>query len=126
MDKTKLKTKPVVKEESEEKIRWVNRGGKFYMAPKEGTKERRLILPGKSFMAYPSEIPKAFRNTIKPVNAMVDDEDEIDKNESEYKIVAAKKDPGLFNVINIETRKKVNDEPLSKKEAKAVLVKLQG
>lgn len=111
----------------EQKIKWHNRVGNFYLRSADGKKLGRHILPGKRFMAFPSEIPKAFRDTVRPVNDLVDDDEgtATSVEQDEFKIVKSK-EPGLVDVINARTKKKLNDQPLKKEEAEAVVAQMQG
>jgi hypothetical protein len=112
---------------AEQKIKWHNRAGNFYLRSEDGKKLGRHILPGKRFMAYPHEVPKAFRDTVRPVNEMADDDEELISSveQDEFKIVKSK-EPGLVDVINTRTKKKLNDQPLKKDEAEAVIKQMQG
>jgi hypothetical protein len=110
---------------SDEAILWKNNGGNFYLAKDEdGTGLGKKIIHGRKFMAKPSQIPKAFRDNIRPVHDI--DRDEMEDDDAEFTIVKSKKHEGLFNVKNTSTGKIINDKPLTKKAAKHIVEKMQG
>lgn len=107
------------------KIQWKKIGGGFLRLP------NRIIKPGDVFWAAPSEIPKAFRDSVIPL-----DQNELIKVEvkpaellePEVKVVYEKRlraDGEKYNIYD-SNGKKVNEKALSEEEADMYLKSLQG
>jgi len=127
---------------------WINTRGKFTDA--HGVKH----LPGKTFRADPSEIPKAFRDTIKPFDskaprklpegAVVPPVPVKKQKPTPSKVKVGNPgfdDPGpetvtkyeiqsrggsWYDVVNLETKKPMNEKALREDSAKELLKGLCG
>lgn len=97
-------------------VKWINKGGRFKMA--DGT----LIERGKTFMATPDQVPKAFRDVIKPVDT-IPKEVEVEPAINIY--TAKARQDGLFDIVD-PRNKVINDKPLAEAEAQEVLSRLNG
>jgi hypothetical protein len=113
MERTKIAAKKVP---VEKRIKWINKGGKFRM--RDGT----VILPGKTFMAAPSDVPEAFRDVLKPVD-VIPKEAEFEVAPNIYTSQA--REDGAFDILD-SRGKVVNDKPLNEVDAKEVLDRLNG
>lgn len=95
-------------------IKWKNLGGTFRM--REG---KKIVKPNEVFDAFPHEIPQAFRDCIKPVDAQEPSKaDIIQVVSSSYEIKS--KGPGLYNVVDGQG-KVINEKGLSVQAAKELL-----
>ena len=106
----------------EQPMSWKNLTGIFHLRRKDGTEED--IGPGQTFLASPKEVPRAFRDTIKPV-----DPSELEARvnpplnvvDPGYRVVPGKV-PGRFNVV--DGQGKVMSGGLDKAAADAFLESL--
>lgn len=111
-------SKTIEKDTLVEKFRWKNGGGSARLTI-DGTK--RIIKPGEVFYAKEEDIPAAFRNTIRPLEAIVHKEPAPVKKAvtPKYRVVPSiesKEEEELFDVIN-SRGKKMNEVPLDKETA---------
>jgi hypothetical protein len=94
-------------------VKWKNLSGTFRM--REG---KRIIKPNETFDAHPDEIPKAFRDTVVPVNPESIVEPPLQIASGTYEIKS--RGPGLYNVVDGQG-KIVNEKGLSAQAAKELL-----
>lgn len=96
-------------------VKWVNNGGPFYM--KDGVR----IPNGEIFFAHPNDVPKAFRDTIVPVdpNALSNASPIEDAVNPTYSI----KQRGASSNYDIfdGQGKRLNDKNLTQEEAQELL-----
>ncbi len=102
-----------------EQILWVNNGGTFRMGE---DRNHQIIKPNQKFEATLTQVPKAFRDVIKPVDA--ERLAEIQKeptviSETSFTIKEAEEDD-MYNVIT-SAGKKMNQHPMSKEKAEETL-----
>lgn len=96
---------------AEEIIRWKKiGGGPLYL-------QNRIIKPGQVFRARPSEISKAFRDTVIPLEDIPEEKPVvIDVKPSNYSIKPRGKSKTWFDVIDAQ-EKVVNEKALTKEQA---------
>jgi len=82
------------------------------------------IKPNQTFLAFPHEIPEAFRDLIKPVNK-ADLEEPPVVLESVTKFAVKERAPGWFDVIEENTGKVLNQSALRKDEAEKLAQELE-
>lgn len=126
---TKLPVKEVtaVQEEVRPKLMYKKMGGGSLRMTLEGKK--RIIKPNETFAAYPEDIPVGFKNLIVCL-----DTPEIQKKASipppvipKEALFGMEKNPnGGWDVVNNETLKPMNTEPLKKAAAQELLDSLNG
>jgi hypothetical protein len=99
----------------------------------------RIIKPGETFWAFPSEIPKAFRDVVIPLDGDVPFKEEKKKEElakqtggkkPAFKVEKREGSPwwDVFNVQEVEgkeVRKKVNEKGLTEEKANKLIEDLQ-
>ena len=113
----RVRTVKVVKEDV--RIRWRNTGGgRLYL------RDKRKILPGETFLAYPHEISLQFRDTIKPLDVIVPKEDTPPPVIVETAYTIKHRGGGLYNVLD-RNDKIVNDKALKKTEALEMVKSLE-
>lgn len=122
MERTKHATRslPVtskVPKEDDPLIKWTVRSGKFT------SKSGKTYKAGKNFMARPSEVPKAFRDIVRPLEALPDETGEKTLPAVENAYELEERADGQFNIVDAQGRA-MNQKPLTKAEAKAILDKL--
>ncbi len=103
--------------QGEKKVRWTNNGGVFYM------KDGRVIQREETFMARPSEVPKAFRDIIKPMEPIVEQEPFVEAVDSAFTLRARPGGSGLFDIV-AGGGKVINERPLTEDDAKEIMAKL--
>lgn len=103
----------VKKDVGSNKIKWRKMGGgSFRMG------DGRIIKPNQEFMAHPDEIPKAFRDTVVPVNPEeLQDKENPVLDVAEDTFVVRERTPGWYDIVNLVTGKPINDAALRKKDA---------
>ena len=130
MERTKSNT---VQNAGEGKVRWKKIGGGSFRIG------NRIIKPGESFSAFPSEIPKAFRDVVIPLNGDVVFKDEKKKEELAKQtggkkpafIIEKREGSPWWDVFNVqevdgkEVRKKVNEKGLIEEKANKLKEDLQ-
>ncbi len=86
---------------------------------------KRLIPPGATFKARQSEIPKAFRDLVQPLEKLptVPETPEVKPVKSVYQVVPRGKSKSPFDVIG-PNGKKMNEQPLSKAVAERLIIDL--
>lgn len=96
---------------AEGKIRWRKTGGgTLYLGG-------RTIKSGKVFWAYPEEIPKDFRDVVRPV----DDLPSPDPVHARTSFEVRSKAGGWFDVVDTVSGKAINEKSLRQEEATALL-----
>lgn len=104
-----------------EKKQWIKQGGGTFRM-----KNGRIIKPMQKFSALESEIPEAFRDTIKElplqtVTIIDNQKQEIsDKDVNTPELQIQERSPGWFDVID-KDGKKVNEQALKEPEAEAMI-----
>ncbi len=94
-------------------IRWIKTGGgSFRMA------NGRIIKPNQTFYAKPEDIPKGFRDLVKPLDDLP--EEAPIKSITVFEM-REHSDGGFFDVVNAKTGKKMNENPLDKETAEIML-----
>jgi hypothetical protein len=104
----------------EQKIRWKKiGGGSLWLLG-------HIIKPGQVFYAKPSDISEAFRDQIVPVDGIpAPNTPPVVGKVSTYKMQPKGKSPSLWEVVNVETGKAVNEKGVTKEKAEAILQDLQ-
>jgi hypothetical protein len=107
----------------EKKIRWKYIGGASFWLGKH------IMKPGQIFQAFPSEIPAAFRDVIKPIDGIEEPPKKIiaGKVATFTKVIRDEKgdaDEDLYDVVN-EKGKKLNGKGLTSDLADEFLKDLQ-
>ena len=108
------KSKKVEEVKEPEKLLWRKIGGGFFIF------ENHMIKPGETFRAHEKDIPKAFKDSIVPVDeaqvkaARAQVAKAVKAQEVHYTLVEVTE--GLWDVVN-EKGKAINDEPLSDEAA---------
>ena len=97
-------------------IRWIKTGGGVHRLA-NGQK----IKEGEKFTARPSEISEVFRNIIRPLDELPD-EQRLDYLSPEFNVKPAGKDK--FNIVD-QTGKVKNEKPLSAIEAEKMIEELK-
>lgn len=97
-------------------------GGSFRLA------DGKIIKPGQTFSAYPSEIPEAFRDQIRPVDK---EKAEVFKDAGvaevfEPKFEKKSKGGGWYDVVNTETGKVMNEASIREEQADELIKALEG
>ncbi len=111
----------------EKKIKWrKNGGGTFRLKPQVGSPKSRgrKIKAYETFDAYPSEIPKAFRDNIVPLETLPDAPEEapVDVAEPDYKL--KRRSGGFYHVLD-SNDKVLTEDALRKDEALAFIERLK-
>lgn len=114
------KVKKALKAEKAKGIKLRKEGGGTFR-----TKKGRIIKPGQTFYAPWEDIPKAFRDTVRPVDpvAAAAEEEKADAvgKESKYFVQAGK--PGWFDVVDADGKKQ-NEKALRSDKADDLLKQL--
>jgi hypothetical protein len=85
----------------EKKIKWRKRGGgTFRLKPKDGQKRGQKIKANEEFEAYPSDIPKAFRDTIIPLGAAPPDPEETPVEVEEPDYTLKHRSGGYYHILD--------------------------
>lgn len=121
-----VKEKPVVEKEKpieidpDPVILWQKIGGGALHLSK------RLIPSGAKFRARVSEIPKAFRDTVVPLEDLPPEpmEAPVEPVKSNYRVVPNEKKEGMFDIVSAEG-KKLNEKPLTKEVAEQFKLDLE-
>jgi hypothetical protein len=97
-------------------IKWRKLGGGSLHLPKQ------LVPPGATFKARASEIPKAFRNMVQPLEELppAPEAPAVKPVKSAYKVVPRGKSKSMFDVIG-PNGKKMNELPLTKATAERLV-----
>jgi len=112
--------------DSNEPIRWIKTGGGSFRLF-----SGKIIKPGQRFTAPLTQIPKAFRDMVIPVDKEISMKD-VTGSEAETPIEQVRKSelkiiqrsPGWFNVVN-EQGKQLNENALRKDEAEELKKQLE-
>lgn len=104
----------------EKEILWIKGGGGTFRITQAG--KHRIIKPNQKFHAKPSEIPKGFRDTIKPLEKLVEAKNTVIVTGSKYTI--KHRSGGWYDVVD-SLGKKVNEKALKKPDVEALLVSLE-
>jgi len=106
-----------MEDEKRSKIKWVNKTGKVSLD--NGKTYKR----GEPFLAHEEEIPKGARDVIKPLDAIPAPAPLVPV--IGFEIVPSKDKPdGWFNVINVMSKKPINNKGLRQEEAELMLSNL--
>ena len=121
MPRTKIKTvsqEVKIDDVQSNLIKWVNRGGAFYM------KDGKRVSRGETFLAAPEDVPLAFRDVIKPVDpaAMVT-EQPLQAVATSFRLKQRGK-TAFYDVVD-DSGKRINEKDLTEQEAKQILDKLR-
>jgi hypothetical protein len=101
------------------KIRWKNTGGgNLYL------RDKRKILPGETFLAYPREVPMGFRDTIKPLDELGGNKENNMPIIVKPKYTLQKKGPVWYDIVD-EKGKKINVKSLKKTDAEEMIKSLE-
>lgn len=86
---------------------------------------KRLIPPGATFKARLSEIPKAFRDVVKPLEELpvIPDKPALKVAKSVFQVVPRGKSKSMFDVIS-PNGKRMNELPLTKAVAERLAIDL--
>lgn len=98
---------------SDGRVEWVNTGGNLFLKGK-------LISRKERFLAHPNDIPKAFRDVVRPVEPLPV-EPTLPAPAGGYE--SRKRADGMFDIVDANG-KVVNDKPMSEVDAKSILSKL--
>ena len=112
----------------EKKIRWQKTGGgTFRLKPLEGSTRKRgkKIKSMEIFNAYPSEIPKGFRDNIKALDELPPDPSETPVDVAEPEYTVKHRSGGYYHILD-SNGKQVTEEALKKDEALARIKELKG
>jgi len=118
-------------DDGEQEVWWKKLGGGSFTLKQWNEVSQKyksqIIKPKQTFKAKPSEIPKAFRDVVVPLEPLPD---ELEKEipglaPTSYEVIENTDEPGSFDIINVSTRKALNAKPLSKAKAEAILSGLQ-
>jgi hypothetical protein len=102
----------------EKKIRWKNTGGgNLYL------RDKRKIVAGQIFLAFPHEISMGFRDTIKPLEDLNTNKEDIIAIKSKYTL--QKRGVAWWDIID-GNGKIVNTKGLKKAEAEEMIKNLEG
>jgi hypothetical protein len=102
---------------TEVKIRWKNTGGgNLYL------KDKRKILPGETFLAYPREVPVGFRDTIKPMEDLNTNKEDIAAIKARYTL--RKRGVAWFDIID-GNGKIINTKAMKKADAEEMIKSLE-
>ena len=104
-----------VKEKTDTKVTFIKQGGGSCRM------HGKIIKPGEKITIDPENIPIAFRTFFKPIGKDVDKlkaklDSSIPGKKDQYEI-KERKIKGLFDVVNKETQKPLNDKGLTQEEA---------
>ena len=108
-------TKPLPVVPEEQQIQWLKMTGTLYMGS-------RVIHAGEKFMAAPSQIPRAFRDTVRPLEALPA-ERPLDFVPANYRMLPSAELPGHFDIVDANG-KKLNAKPLVEAAAKEIVTKM--
>ena len=111
MERKKQKS---VTEDQEGVVRWKKIGGGSFR-----TRQGKIIKQNQTFFAHPDDIPKAFRDTVIPLEAPLDGPDTpLTSKAPGYSIVV--KNAGWYNVVS-STGKVMNEKGLRRDAAEEYL-----
>lgn len=82
-----------------------------------------IIKPNQHFWARPSEIPKTFSDTVKPVKGLPP-EPPLEVVEPGYKVKPNINDPKMFDVVDMQD-KVMNEQPLTEADANDLIKALR-
>jgi hypothetical protein len=100
-------------------VQWINTGGKFYRA------DGRCVLPGQKFMANENEIPKAFRDVIKPLTPIIPIASaKIVSKQYHLRSYTEGENEGLFDIVD-NNGKVLNEKPLDEDNAQIIMKALK-
>lgn len=108
------------------KIRWIKTGGGSFRVTLDG--KLKIIKENEKFVAFPDDIPEAFRDTIRPVDPKQtvprkgEKVNPIVAPRSKYKLMT--RAPGWFNVVRESDDKIMNESAMRKDEADELLKSL--
>jgi len=98
-------------------------GGHFYLGNK-------MIKPGEKFLAYPQDIPEAFKDQVSLIDGESLVSKQVQKAEIKFTLVQAPKnnpedetEETLYNIVDLK-QKQINDEPLPFAEAQELVTAL--
>jgi hypothetical protein len=110
-----------------EKERWFkNNGGPFHpeyaVTGSDGVKTK-IVKRNQRFRTVPSNVPKAFRDIVKPMDDLTDDDiPQAESVPTGFRIKPRGR-KGEYDVVGLNG-KPINDDPLSEEDSKALLEKL--
>lgn len=86
----------------------------------------KIVKPGQVFTARPSQIPKVFRDTIKPLAPMLEKEEKPVVSATDYRMEfwSEDGDVAFYNVVQVASGKAINESPLPKAEAEKLMKEL--
>ncbi len=106
---------PVVESKVKGKIAWVNHGGPFY--PADGNVYKK----GETFYAAVEDIPKAFRDNIRPADPISASELAVEPIPLVFKL-KQRGTTSFFDIVD-GTGKRINEKDLTEEQAKDILDK---
>ena len=96
-------------------VKWVNHGGPFYF------KDGRMVKHGATFAASVQDIPKAFRDVIRPLDAVAIAEPVIQPVTPGFQL-QQRGATSFFDILD-GSGKRLNEKDLTEQEAKEILDK---
>lgn len=120
---------PVAKQPEEQEVEFVKtgRGSLRFNRPvylgSQKNERGTIIKPNQHFWARPSEIPKTFTDTVKPVRELPP-EPPLEVVEPGYEVKPDANDPKMFNVVDMQG-KVMNEQPLTEADAGALIKALR-
>jgi hypothetical protein len=108
-----------IEQKKRKKIRYRKIGGGSFR-----TKQGRIIKPNQTFYAYPEDIPKGFKDVIRPVDEVAEAEEEpiVDSEPARFEI--RHKSGPYYDVYNSSIDKKINEKGLKKEDAEELIKEL--
>lgn len=121
MERTRTVERNVQKTIPDGSIRWQNTGGGVLFL-----KDGRKIKSGDVFFASPNQISLAFRDTIKPLDKMVNMDDVIEKTAVKTTYNLVRRGAGNWYDIVDSNNKIVSEKALQKEKALEYIKNLEG
>jgi len=119
VEEVKAQTSPVaVDPDPDAPIRWRKAAGSgTFRLP------GKIVKPGQVFTARRSEVPKAFRDSIKALDPMLEKEEKPVVSATDYRMDfwSEDGDVALYNVVQAASGKAMNESPLPKADAEKLL-----
>jgi hypothetical protein len=119
MQRTKMKNKEIstsVTVPKNDLVKWINNGGPFY------TKDRKRIMYGETFEAAIEDVPKLFRDSIRPVDpaaVTAIEQRPLQTVKSSFRL-QQRTATAFYDVLD-DGGKRINEKDLTEPEAKQVL-----
>jgi hypothetical protein len=113
-------------DDAEQPIWWRKKGGGSFRMKRwdEGAGKFRMIIikPKQRFLAKPSEIPVSFRDLVVPESDLPPSQPlpAVDAR-AQYELEESPEKKGMYNVVNVASRKALNANPLTAERAAALL-----